>query len=61
MQKKAVYRQWVLFIIFFVLGLWSLVRVFTAAESFQFVPFLFSVLQIMAAILLLKWNIFDNY
>lgn len=60
MLKKAVYRQWVLFIIFFVLGLWSLVRVFTDAGGFQFVPFLFSVLQILASLLLLKWNIFDN-
>ncbi len=58
MQKKMIYRQWVLFIIFFVIGLWGLVRVFM--EGFQFIPFLFTILQIMASLLLLKWNIFDN-
>ena len=58
MQKKLIYRQYILFIIFFVIGLWGLVRVFT--EGFLFIPFLFSVLQIMASLLLLKWNIFDS-
>lgn len=59
MQRKLIYRQWLLFIIFFVLGLWSLVRVFTDTDGFQFMPFVFSVLQILASLLLLKWNIFD--
>lgn len=58
MQKKFRYRQYVLFIIFFVLGLWGLVRVFTT--GFEYIPFLFSVLQLLASLLLLKWNIFDN-
>ncbi len=53
-----IYRQWILFIIFFVIGLWGLVRVFM--EGFQFLPFLFTILQITASLLLLRWNIFDN-
>jgi hypothetical protein len=58
MPKKLIFRQWLLFIIFFAIGLWGLVRVFM--EGFEFMPFLFSLLQIMASILLLKWNIFDK-
>lgn len=58
MQKRMIYRQWTLFMLFFVIGLWALVRVFT--EGFQWMPFLFSLLQIGASILLLKWNIFDR-
>ncbi len=58
MSKK--YRQYILFIIFFVIGIWTLVRVFTDTGGFQFIPFLIGVLQILASLLLLKWNVFDN-
>lgn len=61
MKKKFLYRQWFLFIIFLVIGIWSIVSSFTYEEGFLMVTFFIGIVQILASLLFLKWNIFQGY
>lgn len=60
MGKKFRYRQWLLFVLFFVIGIWGIVTAFTHEESFLVMTFLIGIVQILASLLFLKWNIFDE-
>ncbi len=61
MRKKFLARQWLLFVILLVIGIWSIVSSFTHAESFLLAPFFIGIFQVLAALLFLKWNIFEGY
>jgi len=60
-RKKFLYRQWLLFIIFLVIGIWSIVSSFTHAGGFLLSSFFIGIVQILASLLFLKWNIFEGY
>ena len=61
MQNKLFYRQWLLFVIFMIIGIWSIVSSFTYIGGFLLTTFFIGIVQILASLLFLKWNIFEGY
>ncbi len=61
MRNKFQHRQWLLFIIFMIIGIWSIVSSFTHAGGFLLATFFIGIVQILASLLFLKWNIFEGY
>ena len=61
MRKKIQYRQWILFVILLVIGIWSIVSSFAYDGGFLLTTFFIGVVQILASLLFLKWNIFEGY
>lgn len=60
MQKRSLFKQWILFILFFIIGIWAIVTSFVHDESFLPAVFGIGVVQILLSLLLLKWNIFEG-
>ncbi len=61
MRKKFQYRQWILFVILLIIGVWSIVSSFTYDEGFLLTTFFIGIVQVLASLLFLKWNIFEGY
>jgi len=61
LRKKFQYRQWILFVILLIIGVWSIVSSFTYDEGFLLTTFFIGIVQVLASLLFLKWNIFEGY
>ncbi|MEW5921295.1 MAG: hypothetical protein AB1796_10215 [Bacillota bacterium] len=57
MSRKNLYRQWILFILFFTTGIWGIVSAFTFADGFLTISFIIGIVQLLILLLFLKWNI----
>ena len=60
MQKRSLFKQWILFILFFIIGIWAIVTAFILEEGFLPAVFGIGVVQLLVSLLFLKWNIFEG-
>lgn len=61
MSKKFRFRQWILFILFFIIGICSIITAFTHEPGFLLMVLFIGIVQILVSLLFLKWNIFEGY